>query len=163
LRLAHTAGGELQVGFTDNQGVFSADGTVITTRLVDAQYPEYEAIIPKEFTISVRVAKNDFASALKAVAVFAKGANGVAVRYGQDAGLMLSARSQDAGEGEVEVAAEVVGGTDTILFNHKYLLDMFQYLESEDVIWKLNGPTTPVVFQGAKDTHYIYLVMPIKA
>lgn len=161
LRLLHNSTGDFKVSIGDNQAVFSVDDTIIMTRLVDAQYPEYEAIIPREFTVSITASRTELMAALKAVSVFAKGASGVSMVY-QEGGLVLSARSQDAGEGTVEVAADVVGGTDTILFNHKYLLDMLQFLTSKDVHVKLNNPTTPVILQSPEDKNYMYLVMPIK-
>ncbi len=162
LRLLHNSNGEFKVNIGDNQAVFSVNETIITTRLVDARYPEYEAIIPKEFTVSITASRTELISALKAVSVFAKSASGISVVYSPGGGLTLSARSQDAGEGTVEVAAEVTGGEDTILFNHKYLLDMLQFLTSQSVHIKLNNPTTPVILQSPEDKNYIYLVMPIK-
>lgn len=162
LRLLHNSNTEFKVSIGDNQAVFSVDETIITTRLVDAQYPEYEAIIPREFTVSITTSRTELMSALKAVSVFAKGASGISVAYSQSGGLVLSARSQDAGEGVVEVAAEVSGAEDTILFNHKYLLDMLQFLTSQNVHIKLNNPTTPVILQSPDDKSYMYLVMPIK-
>ncbi len=154
----------VNVGIGENQGVFAVGETVITTRLIDGQYPEYEAIVPKEFSVKITTNRQELSSALKAVAVFARGSSGVQVSYVEAEGLLkLSARSQDAGEGEVEVQAKIVGSTDTILFNHKYLLDMLNFLTGEEVEVKLNSPAAPVIFSNPQEVGYIYLVMPIKS
>lgn len=163
LRLLHNNAETVTVGITDSQAVFSMGEITVTTRLVDGQYPEYEAIVPRDFRVGITVGREDLAAALKAVAVFAKGSSGVAVLYKQDgSGLVVSARSSEAGEGVVEVAAEVAGESDTVLFNHKYVLDMLQFLTSSAVTIKLNNPASPVVFSDAGNPRYVYLVMPIK-
>jgi DNA polymerase-3 subunit beta len=163
LRLVHGADTQAVFGVSENQAVLSVGETVVTSRLVDAQYPEYEAIIPQQFAVTIQASKVEVAAALKSVSVFAKGAAGVSVTYTEDQGLVFVARSQDSGEGEVGVAAVVRGGSDTILFNHKYLLDMLQFLSAEQVVVKLNSPTTPVVFEDPGNKNYTYLVMPIKS
>ncbi len=162
LKLLHDTSSEAKFGVADNQAVFQVGETVITTRLVDGQYPEYEAIIPKEFSVSIIAKKQELLAALKTVSVFAKSSSGIAVAYEAGKDLIFSAKSQDAGEGVVEVSASVEGRSDTILFNHKYLLDMLPFLTSEDVCVKLNNPSAPVVFSGVDDKDYLYLVMPIK-
>lgn len=162
LKVLHDNVKEVCVGVADNQAIFLVGETVITTRLVDGQYPEYEAIIPKEFSVTITANKHDLLAALKTVAVFAKSSSGVSVSYEADKDLVFSAKSQDTGEGTVEVSATVEGRSDTVLFNHKYLLDMLPFLTSEDVCIKLNNPSAPVVFSGVDDKNYLYLVMPIK-
>ncbi len=162
LKLLHDTNLEVRLGVTDNQAVFQFGETIITTRLVDGQYPEYEAIIPKEFSVTIIANRQDFLAALKTVSVFAKSSSGVSVSYEAGRDLIFSAKSQDAGEGTVEVSATVDGRSDTVLFNHKYLLDLLPFLTSEDVCIKLNNPSAPVIFSGVNDKDYLYLVMPIK-
>ncbi len=164
VRSLHVLGeGEAVVGIQENQAVFGIGNTTISTRLIDGQFPEYEAIIPKDFSVIVEASRQECAAALKAVSVFSKGAAGVSVAYSEsEQQLQFSARSQDAGEGVVEVEAKVSGGSDTALFNPRYMLDVMQFLTSKDVRVKLNSPTSAVVLEGADDPNYRYLVMPIK-
>lgn len=154
--------GVVEMGVGDNQAVFVVGETIITTRLVEGQYPEYNAIIPKDFSTTITLDRAQFSAALKAVSVFARGVSGVEFVYA-DSVVTLSAKSQDAGEGIVEVPAVVEGSSDTILFNHKYLLDVLQYLTTESVEIKLNNPGSPVIFRGKNEPKYTYLVMPIKS
>lgn len=156
------ATGEVEMGVGDNQAVFVVGETIITTRLVEGQYPEYGAIIPKDFSTTIILNRAQFLAALKAVSVFARGVSGVEFVYA-DASVTLAAKSQDAGEGTVEVPAAVEGTPDTILFNHKYLLDVLQYLTTENIEIKLNNPGSPVIFRGKDEPGYTYLVMPIKS
>jgi DNA polymerase-3 subunit beta len=154
--------GVVEMGVGDNQAVFVVGETIITTRLVEGQYPEYGAIIPKDFSTTITLGRTQFLAALRAVSVFARGVSGVEFVYGA-AAVTLSAKSQDAGEGVVEVQAAVTGTSDTVLFNHKYLLDVLQYLTAESVEIKLNNPGSPVIFKGMDEPGYTYLVMPIKS
>lgn len=157
-----TANGVVEMGVGDNQAVFVVGETIITTRLVEGQYPEYGAIIPKDFSTTIILNRAQFLAALKAVSVFARGVSGVEFAY-SDTVVTLAAKSQDAGEGTVEVSAAVDGPPETILFNHKYLLDVLQYLTAENIEIKLNNPGSPVIFRGKDEPKYTYLVMPIKS
>jgi DNA polymerase III sliding clamp (beta) subunit (PCNA family) len=113
----------------------------------------------------MHIDRGEFLAALKAVAVFARGTTGISVAYsgGQSGKLVISARSQDAGEGDVEVAASISSDADeTALFNHKYLTDALSYLTGKSVTLKLNSPTQPVILESKDNSGYLYLVMPIK-
>ena len=160
--VANAGSGVAEIGVGDNQAVFIIGETIITTRLVDGQYPEYEAIIPNEFSTTIVLNRTQFLAGLKAVSVFARGVSGVEFTYANDI-ITLAAKSQDAGEGTVEISARIEGSSDVILFNHKYLLDVLQYLTAENIEIKLNNPGSPVVFRGKEDPGYTYLVMPIKS
>lgn len=164
VRSLHALGeGDVTLGIQENQAVFGIGNTTISTRLIDGQFPEYEAIIPKDFSVTVETSRQECIAALKAVSVFSKGATGVSVAYNEEQQqLLFSARSQDAGEGVVEVSAKIAGGSDTALFNPRYVLDVMQFLTSKDVRVKLNSPTSAVIFEGFDDPNYRYLVMPIK-
>lgn len=155
--------GDVLLGVQENQAVFGVGNTTISTRMIDGQFPEYEAIIPKDFVVQVEAPRQECVAALRAVSVFSKGAAGVSVAYSEDEQqLLFSARSQDAGEGVVEMGATVTGGSDTALFNPRYVLDVMQFLTSQNVRIKLNSPTSAVIFEGPDDPNYRYLVMPIK-
>ncbi len=164
VRLLHAnEGTDVVFGVAENQAVFTIGNTTVSTRLVDGQFPEYEAIIPKDFLVTIEAGKQECIAALRAVSVFSKGAVGVSFQYDEDEqNIHFAAQSQDAGEGAVDVEAKISGGSGTALFNPRYLLDVLQFLTSGSVRVKLNSPTSAVVFEDPEDKQYRYLVMPIK-
>lgn len=165
-RVCELAGGELAtVVVEEGRVVVSVGSTKISSRLIDGKYPDYKAIIPEKFEVDVVVEKKEFLSALKAVGVFARGGEGLEFLYSQAEGkVVLSASTSEAGSGKVEVEASVIpaGVQDKVLFNYKYLQDVFNYLTEGEIVIKLNSSQSPVVVRVKNEESYTYLVMPIK-
>ena len=147
---------------TKNQIVFEQQDTLLVGRLIDAQFPPYQKIIPQSATTTVVVDRSDIEKAVKMCAVFARESSNI-VRFtvGKE-GIDVSAGSSQVGENNVFVEAVVTGEGGTIAFNARYLLDLFANVEEKELVLEMTTATSPGVFKVQKDSSFLHLIMPIR-
>lgn len=163
-RIISGVNNSVQLIINENQVLASIEGTEITARLVDGQYPEYEQIVPDTFSTHLTVDRSQLLGALKTSGIFSAGTNTVRLEYKSDQGhAVVGAVSQDVGESSVVVPGDISGPSGVVLFNYRYLQDVLTALSSPTVELKLNSDSGPVVITDPGRSNYLYLVMPIKS
>ena len=133
----------------------TADGTTITSRLIDGTYPNVQQLIPDTFTHTLTCERKHLLHALERVAVIGDIIKLTAAKQS----LAITAET-DAGSG-----AETIATTGTFppcAFNASYLIDGLKGLPGDAVTISANGPTTPVVLTPSGIDGVTYLVMPIQ-
>lgn len=149
--------GENQIGLRYDDFEFSS-------RLVDGKYPDYTQIIPKEFKTNAIFTSTNMINKIKAASLFTTtGVNAVSFDLSPEQNnIGISSTSTQTGEHSSEIEAEVKGEENSILLNHRYVLDGLQNIESEEVEFKVNSGDAPCLFQGKGKDDYLYIVMPIR-
>jgi DNA polymerase-3 subunit beta len=146
----------------NNQAIFIQGETILVGRLIEAEYPNYEKIIPTDLGTKAEFDKNEMQKAIKMCSVFAREtANIVKVSVKKDK-IVVSANTPSAGENEVEVDAKVTGEENEIAFNARYLLDLFSNINEENMSFEMAGPLNPGVFKITGDNSFLHLIMPIR-
>lgn len=147
---------------TSNQVLFELSESIIVGRLIEAEYPEYQKIIPQESNTKIEFDRQDALNAVKSCSVFAReAANIIKIAITRDK-LIFSASASGAGENEVEVEAKVTGEENEIAFNARYLLDFLTNIDDEKITFEMTGPLNPGVFKIAGDNTFLHLIMPIR-
>lgn len=145
-----------------NQVVFSSGETTLVGRLIDAQFPPYERIIPLDHASTVHFDREEMLKAVKICSIFAReGANIIRFKLEKDK-IIVSANSATSGENQVDVDAVLEGEENEIAFNARYLLDAMSNIEATDIIFEMTGPLNPGVFKIKDDTTFLHLIMPIR-
>jgi len=145
-----------------NQILLEQNGTILVGRLIDAEFPNYEKIIPTDFATRFFFDKEELQKAVKMCAIFARdSANIVRLSVKKDA-VTVSANTPSVGENTVEVEAKIEGEENEIAFNARYLLDLFGNLEEEEMVFEMIGPLSPGVFKIKGDSSFLHLIMPIR-
>jgi len=139
--------------------VFSS-GVYISSRLVSGVFPDYQQIIPKEFSTHVSVVKQDIILLLKKTQVFLNKFMQVSIIV---KGNILEATSQNGEVGTVtdEVVINTHGEDIMLNFNHRYLLDPLQFIYDDTLLMHFAGIGRPLVIEGNSDKSVRYLVMPM--
>lgn len=161
-RLINEKTGQVMLCFGENQAEFKTSQFSLVTRLLEGSFPDYQAIIPKEFKTNLVLEKEKFLTGLKLAGLFARDSGGTLKIKVEKDGLVLEASSQVLGEHQAKIEAEVKGEELTIAFNVRYLLDGLNALSGDKVEFQISSPTTPGVLRGQKQTNYLYLVMPLR-
>jgi DNA polymerase-3 subunit beta len=156
------AGEEVQLGITDNQFVLQMPNFVMTARLIEGQFPNYEAVIPKGHPGKLVISRAAVAAALRRVSVMAEERNKPVKLALSPASLKVSASSQELGEAEEVLPAECPGDELTIGFNARYILDALGPMEGERVAVELKDPLSPGVFKSAADEDHLCVIMPMR-
>ncbi|OGM15811.1 DNA polymerase III subunit beta [Candidatus Woesebacteria bacterium RBG_19FT_COMBO_42_9] len=149
----------------DNQVVFGVGDTILSTRILEGDFPEFEKIIPKETNIKVSLDKDDLLRAVKLASVFARdSANIVRFSLKKD-GVVIAAESQMAGRQESQVEAKVEGlptGGFEISFNYRFLEEFLHAVSGGDVNIGLSNENAPGVFTDPSDVNFLHLIMPVR-
>jgi DNA polymerase-3 subunit beta len=156
---------ELQISYNSNHLFVKHGGTELVCRLIDARFPDYKVVIPTDNPYKLTVNKNDFQNALRRVSVFSnKSTNQVALTI-NGSELQLAAQDIDFSfEGNERMACRYDGEDLQIAFNAKFLIEMLNAAESDEVTIELSTPTKAGIIKPTeKDENEILLmlVMPL--
>ncbi len=156
-------------------GIVNA-GRRTTTRLLDAEFPKFRQLLPKEHTSIATLSVSALSEAIKRVALVAERGAQVRLEFSSE-GLLLSAGGDDAGRAEEWLEADFRGEPLTIAFNPGYLVDGLSALHSDRVTFGFTTPSRPAVLLpvgevepevldsgafAALPSPYIYLLMPVR-
>lgn len=160
----------LEVKEKEKQVVFGLDNLILSSRVLEGEFPDFEKIIPKNSSVKVRVDKEELLRAVKLASVFARdSANIVKIKIMKDF-IKLSAESSQVGNQETIIDAKVEpsfaeASADKgfeISFNYKFLEDFLRAVVGEEVVMEFNNASSPGVFADPKDPTYLHLIMPVK-
>jgi DNA polymerase III subunit beta len=155
-----TGADEIQLGMQENHVVFGADGTWLTTRRIDGQFPNYRQLLPEQFEYELPLPREEVLEVVRRVSLMAQRNSPLRLRFAEGE-LTVSAITQDVGEARESVPAPFTGDAMEIGFNAEFLRDGLESVDSETIKFKLISPLRPAVLEGDADD-YVYLIMPIR-
>jgi DNA polymerase-3 subunit beta len=159
--LARIASGDtVEVGVHENQVVFGIEGTWLTTRRIDGQFPNYKQLLPEQFEHTLTLPRQELLEVVRRAAVMIQRATPLQLRFA-DGELTVIARTHEVGESKESMPAPYSGDTLEIGFNADFLRDGLESVDGDDIRLKLISPLRPAVLQGETD-EFTYLVMPIR-
>ncbi len=156
--------GEPLIGFTKNLMIFRKSGLLLTSRLMEGTYPNYQQVIPKDKEQDKRVtaSKPELEGALRRVAVLSRDkTNAVKVTFSSGK-ITLFSSNPDFGEATEELPAQYKGESLTTGFNARYLLDVLGIVDGESVTLQMDAPLSPCLVREPGNTGFTCVVMPVK-
>jgi DNA polymerase-3 subunit beta len=150
----------VELGVHENQVVFGIDGTWLTTRRIDGQFPNYRQLVPETFDHEVRLQREELLDVVKRTGVMAQRNSPLRLQFAEGQ-LTVSARTQDVGEAKESLPAGFTGEPLEIGFNAEFLRDGVDSVADEEVRLKLISPLRPGLIMGEADDFW-YLIMPIR-
>jgi DNA polymerase-3 subunit beta len=156
---------ELTISYNSNH-LFVAHGTTqLSCRLIDARFPDYKVVIPQDNPYKLTVNRNDFQGALRRVGVFSNKSTNQVVLNISGSELQLAAQDVDFSfEGNERMKCQYNGEDLQIAFNSKFLIEMLNAAESEEVVIELSTPTKAGIIKPAEQEEnedLLMLVMPL--
>ncbi len=134
-------------------------------KLVDAQFPPYQQVIPKISERTIRASRKAFADALDAVRIAASDRTGGVKLTTTNGALRITSESPESGNGFDEIPVEYGGSDLTIGFNAKYFLDVLGAVDDDEILLNVSGELDPAVLRPASEStqeSYLAVVMPMK-
>jgi len=164
LSLAGNSEKQVHLWLSENQIALRYDDFEMTSRLIDGKYPDYTQIIPGDYKTTALFPASVMVNKIKAASLFTTtGVNAVSFDLNSSANtIAISSTSTQTGEHSSEVEADVKGEENSILLNHRYVLDGLQNIDSEDIEYKMNSGDAPCLFKAKEKDDYLYIVMPIR-
>jgi len=138
------------------------DGVVLTSKLIDGTFPDYERVIPQQNDKLMGVRPKDFKDAVDRVSTIAKDQSRAVKMALSEGTLTLSASGQDTGTATEEIEARYAGGAIEIGFNSRYLLDIAEQIKGEEAEFAMSDAASPTVVRDASEPGALYVLMPMR-
>jgi DNA polymerase III subunit beta len=138
------------------------DGVVLTSKLIDGTFPDYQRVIPSGNDKLLTVERGEFAKAVDRVSTISS-ERGRAVKLALNEGrLTLSVNNPDSGSATEEIEVDYDSSPIDIGFNARYLLDITAQLDGDTALFKLADPGSPTVVQDREGASALYVLMPMR-
>lgn len=156
---------ELNISYNSNHLFVKHGTTQLSCRLIDARFPDYKVVIPTDNPYKLTVSKSDFQSALRRVSIFSNKSTNQVVLNISGSELQLAAQDIDFSfEGNERMKCQYNGEDLQIAFNAKFLIEMLNAAESDEVNIELSTPTKAGIIKPTdqdENEELLMLVMPL--
>lgn len=151
---------------TENQVLFGipsrSGNTVLSSRVIEGEFPNFQKIIPKEARVKVRVEKDELLRAIKVASVISREAGYVGKLKVTKDSVLVTAESAKSGNQVMSVAAKVEGEEVEVMYNIRYIEEFLQCVVGDEVSIDLIDNSSAGVFKDATDPKFLHLIMPVK-
>lgn len=162
IRVFEGVDADVQISIEKNQLAVASEGIYLVSRTVEGNFPDYKAIIPKEWTTEIILLKQDIVNVLRLSTIFSDAFNHVKfIIHPLTKELELITKNNDVGENASRLTGAITGDSLDINFNYKYISDSFQALDSDSLTLSFSGINKPLIVKGVGDKSFLYLVMPM--
>ena len=160
-KLVEEAGDAIQIGLSESKIRFNFDHIVLTSKLIDGTFPDYQRVIPQGNDKVVEVNPKAFSSAIDRVSTISDGKSRAVKITFEGKTMTLSANSPEAGSATEDLE---VNGNDNmeIGFNARYLMDITSQIEGDGCRLTLADAASPTIIQDTGDASSLYVLMPLR-
>jgi DNA polymerase-3 subunit beta len=161
-RLVTHAGDEpLSVSVRQNQVLFTIGRVILSSRLIDGQFPNYRQLLPESFEHELRIGGAEFTEVVRRISLLAQKNAPLRLSFGAGE-LTVSAQTPDVGEASESLPVAFQGEPLEIGFNPEFLRAGLEAIDEGDVLLKLISPLRPGLIEAADESRFRYLIMPIR-
>jgi len=161
-RLIENKEDDVEIGISENNFSVSSDSTKLIMRMVDGDFPDYKRVIPEKTSNSAIINKDLFLHSLKRISVLSsEKSKGVKVNLTNDC-LTLYSSNPDIGDAKEELDIIYSGSEISIGFNAKYIIDILQSIDKENIVFFIKDNISPGLIQPENDENYLAVVMPMR-
>lgn len=150
---------------TDNQLIFGLNDLVLSSRIIEGEFPDFERIIPKESKIKVFLGREDLLRAVKLAGVFARDSANVVKLNISSESLEVTAESSQSGTQKKKLDAKIesdLSGDFTVAFNYRFVEDFLNAAKGENIRIEFSEPNAPALFLDEKDKDFLHIIMPVR-
>ncbi|MCO6051431.1 DNA polymerase III subunit beta [Mesorhizobium sp. RP14(2022)] len=141
---------------------FTIGGIVLTSKLIDGTFPDYQRVIPTQNDKQLVIDRQSFAQAVDRVSTISS-ERGRAVKLSiNDGQLVLAVNNPDSGSATEELAADYSAEPIEIGFNARYLLDVAGQLSGSEARFMLADAGSPTLIHDQSDDQALYVLMPMR-
>ena len=161
-RLVEEEADSIKFGISNHVCIVKRDGVTLRVSLIDASYPDYGKVIPKDGGTIVKVDRNTMLHSLRRMSVMSTEMfNGVKIHL-TDGKMTLNSINPDVGEANDEIEVDYRESPMTVGYNVRYLIDAIEVIEEELISFEMRSNEGPGVIRAAGTDAYCCVVMPIK-
>jgi len=161
-RVAQSADADsLTVSVRSNQIVFETAGDVLSSRLIDGQFPNYRQLLPEAYEHELTLGSGELTEVVRRISLMAQKNAPLRLAF-REGELTVSAQTPDVGEASETMPVPFAGEPFEIGFNPEFLRDGLESADGGDLVLKLISPLRPGLIESADGSGFLYLIMPIR-
>jgi DNA polymerase III subunit beta len=151
----------LAVSVGQNQVIFELGDVVLSSRLIDGQFPNYRQLLPESVEHELRLATAELTDVVRRISLLALKNAPLRLSFAEGA-LTVSAQTPDVGEASETIPMPFHGEPFEIGFNPEFLRDGLESVETDELVLKLISPLRPGLIETPDSGDFVYLIMPIR-
>lgn len=161
-RLVEDKEGPVELGVKKGMCILKKEGVILKVSLIDAEYPDYKRVIPKDKGTLVELDRAQVLHALRRMSVMASERySGVRIKLTTNK-MVFNSINPDVGEASEEVDIQYQEGDVEVGFNVRYLLEAIEAVDEEKFLLEIRSGLRPAMVRPALDSGYMCIVMPLK-
>jgi DNA polymerase III subunit beta len=154
------------VSAAENQVVFAVGPVVLSSRMIEGQFPNYQQLLPESYEHEVRLDRGELMGVVRRVSLMAQRNAPLRLKF-EDGSLTVSAQTPDVGEASETTPIGYSGDALEIGFNPQFFQDGLETAEVDELVLKLISPLRPGlieadVAEGEGNGKFLYLIMPVR-
>ena len=154
---------EVEISFNDDLVRFRLGEIEVVSKLIDASFPDYRRLIPKDNNIKLELSRDELVRVTKLAALFARTVNGSIVCEAKKPDIFsVKSVASELGENDSTIEA-VVEEEGKVTLNSRFLTDALNALDSKDITFEFSAHVTPVVLRNKKSDDYTHIIMPLNS
>lgn len=161
-KLLESIDSSFEMAIDGSQLIIRHESTVLMVRLIEGKYPNYQQLIPQNLKQTVQVDRERLSSSLKRVSLLSnQKSKGITMSL-SNGRLEISSNNPELGDAKEELEIDYQGNELKIGFNAKYIMDVLNSCEGNQVDIQLNDQLSPGLLRPHSDTDYTCVVMPMR-
>ncbi len=161
VRIAQAGGDSLAVSVGQNQVIFEIGDIVLSSRLIDGQFPNYRQLLPETVEHELRLSSAEITDVVRRISLLAQKNAPLRLSFSEGT-LTVSAQTPDVGEASEAIPVPFHGEAFEIGFNPEFLRDGLESIDSDELVLKLISPLRPGLIESPDTGDFVYLIMPIR-
>ncbi len=142
--------------------VFHIDDYSVITRLIEGEFMNYKAALPKQHITELKVNTRKFINSIERMSLLLTDKLKSPIRCRIENGLIKTSCNTSLGQAYDEFETEVSGEDVEIGFDNKFMLDAMRYTETDEVKIQINGPLSPILILPSEGDSFLFLVLPVR-
>jgi DNA polymerase-3 subunit beta len=144
-----------------NQAIFELGAIVLSSRLIDGQFPNYRQLLPESVEHELRLSSSELTDVVRRISLLAQKNAPLRLSFSEGT-LAVSAQTPDVGEAREEIPVPYHGELFEIGFNPEFLRDGLESIDTDELVLKLISPLRPGLIESPDSGDFVYLIMPIR-
>lgn len=161
-KLIDEAADTIQIDLSDNKIRFTFDHVILTTKLIDGTFPDYQRVIPANNDKVISVDPKTLSSAIDRVSTISDGKSRAIKISLKGRTMTLSANSPEAGSATEDIEISADAPEMEIGFNAKYLMDITTLIEGDGCQLVLDNADSPTIIKDTSDPSALFVLMPLR-
>ncbi|MBR3263679.1 DNA polymerase III subunit beta [Candidatus Saccharibacteria bacterium] len=154
---------EIEISFNDDLVRFRLGEIEIISKLIDASFPDYKRLIPKDNNIKLELNREEITRVTRLAALFARNVSGSIVCETKKPNIFsVKAVASELGENDSVIETEIKE-EGKVTINSRFLMDALNVLQEKDIIFEFSNRISPILLRNKKSKDYTHIIMPLNS